>query len=199
MRDIDADQRRIDTEIGDDGGGDQRHRRAAQRREGLLHRHRAEREIEIEDGRSRVGGGTIRSCPAPCRTARDVPCTRSPLAATSVRTSDLSPDLQRRNDMLKTSTIAACALALSGSVALAQIMPVWPERRVLAAPAVRLRQAASAARAPMPRTRWAAARARPPFCRRATRTRVPPACRAATTARALSCSTAQRPQQAQSP
>ena len=50
MRDIDADQCRIDAEIGDDGGGDQRHRRAAQRREGLLHRHRAEREVEIEDG-----------------------------------------------------------------------------------------------------------------------------------------------------
>ena len=48
-REIDPDQCGVDMEIGHDGGGNQRHRRAPERRKGLLHRHGAEREVEIED------------------------------------------------------------------------------------------------------------------------------------------------------
>jgi len=101
--DIDTDQRRIDAEIGDDGGGDQRHRRAAQRREGLLHRHRAEREVEIEDVTA-PGSTTGSSVLAPHPAAPQGTC-HAHVSKRLVHATTLSrmafrphPDPQRRNE-----------------------------------------------------------------------------------------------------
>jgi hypothetical protein len=89
--------------IGNDGCGDQRHRRATQRREGLLHRHRAEREVEIEDVTapgSAAGSSVLAPHPGAPQGTCHARVAKRPVHATTRSQAAFRPhpDPQRRNE-----------------------------------------------------------------------------------------------------